>query len=140
MTNAFFKKLNPFDFFLLLCSFLYGNIFALQCSEFDWGFFLIFGVVFFIETLEKFVYMFFKGPHEEKKLNTTKTFFFISWFCSKISKIRPKKTFFGPDDLGFLRKKNTNVFFVRHSPFFLLNSLKRGFLLGFFVEAFKVGS
>lgn len=37
--------------------------------------------------------------------------------------------------LYFFREKHTLVY-----PYVLVNTLKRGFLLGFFVEAFKVGS
>lgn len=118
MTNNSFKKIKPFDFFLLLCSFLYGNVFAIQCSNLNWGFLLIFGVVFFIENLEKFAYMVFKVNQQTTNQKVTKTLFFIS----------------------SSQKNNTNYFFVTDATFFLLNSLKRGFLLGFFLEAFKVGS
>lgn len=124
MTNNILKKINPFDFFLLLCSFLYGNIFAIQFSNINWGFFFIFGIVFFIENLEKFVYMVFNANQQTTNPKNTKTLFFIS----------------SSQDKRFLQKNSTNPFFVTDAPFFLLNSLKRGFLLGFFLEAFKVGS
>lgn len=124
MTNNSFKQINPFDFFLLLCSFLCGNIFAIQCSNFHWGFLLIFGIVFFIENLEKFAYMVFNTNQQTTDQKTTKTSFFIS----------------SSQNHRFLKKNRTNSFFVTDVRFFLLNSLKRGFLLGFFLEAFKVGS
>lgn len=132
MTDNVLKKVNPFDFFLLLCSFLYGNIFAIQCSNLNWGFLLIFGIVFLIENLEKFVYTVFKTNQQTTEQKTTKTLFFISSFRSQ------KRGFW--DNHIFLPKNRTNSFFVTNAPFFLLNSMKRGFLLGFFLEAFKVGS
>jgi len=106
------KKLNPFDFFILLCAFLYGNIFTIQCSKLDWGFLLIFSVVFFIEILDKFFYSFFHK--NQQKNNKTKDF-------GKVKLVQ----FRGESFLN---------------TFFLLNTFKRGFFLGFFLEAFKVGS
>ena len=124
MTNNIFKKISPFDFFLLLCSFVYGNIFAIQCANLNWGFLLLFGIIFFIENLEKFVYMIFNANQQMTDKKTTKTLFFIS----------------SSQNHRFLQKNKTNSVFVKDAPFFLVNSLKRGFLLGFFLEAFKVGS
>ena len=132
MTNNRFKQINPFDFFLLLCSFLCGNLFAIQCSNLHWGFLLIFGIVFFIENLEKFAYMVFNTNQQTTDQKATKTSFFIS------SSLFQKPRFW--DHHRFLKKNRTNSFFVTDVRFFLLNSLKRGFLLGFFLEAFKVGS
>ncbi len=106
--------MNPFDFFILLCAFLYGNIFTIQWSTLDWGFFLIFEVVCFIEIIEKFLYLFF-NPNYKKKIQTLPV---------------PKFKEFGAK-WGL---------WVKISPYFLLNTVKRGFLLGFFLEAFKVGS
>nr|QJD22254.1 hypothetical chloroplast RF20 [Micractinium singularis] len=132
MTNNSLKKIKPFDFFLLLCSFLYGNIFAIQCSNLNWGFLLIFGIVFLIENLEKFAYMVFKANQQTTDQKVTKTLFFFSSSRSQ------KRGFW--DQNGFLQKNKTNSFFFTDATFFLFNSLKRGFLLGFFLEAFKVGS
>ena len=114
MTKNLLKNVNPFDFFILLCAFIYGNIFAIQWSTLDWGFILIFEVVFFIEILDKFLYFFFNPNY--KKHSRTLPF--------------PKFFKFGAK-WGF---------WVKISPYFLLNTVKRGFLLGFFLEAFKVGS
>lgn len=124
MTSNSSKKINPFDFFLLLCSFLCGNIFAIQCSNLHWGFLLIFGIVFFLENLENFAYMSFNTKQQTTEQKATKNSFFISW----------------PQNYRFLQKNRANLFSVTNVMFFLLNSLKRGFLLGFFLEAFKVGS
>jgi hypothetical protein len=85
------KQLKSFDFLVLLVAFLYGNIFSIQNSEFNWSFFLIFFIAFLLEFLNKLVYL----------LQKKKKFFYFS---------------------------------------ILINTMKRGFLLGFFLEAFKVGS
>ena len=114
MTKNLLKNVNPFDFFILLCAFLYGNIFAIQWSTLDWGFLLIFGVVFFIEIIDNFLYFFFNPNYK------------------KYSRTLPFPKFF-----EFGAKWD---FWVKISPYFLLNTVKRGFLLGFFLEAFKVGS
>lgn len=112
MTKNQLKKLNPFDFFILLCAFLYGNIFTIQCSKLDWGFLLIFGVVVFIEILDKFFYSCFHK--NQQKNHKTKDF------------VKAKLVQFKAGSI-----LNT---------FLLLNTFKRGFFLGFFLEAFKVGS
>lgn len=89
------SEIQPFDFFILVYAFLYGNIFAVQYSTMPWGGLLIFGIVFFLEISQRGLYL--------------------------------------------LSALNSQKRFLRFS-FFFLNTLKRGFLLGFFVEAFKVGS
>ena len=114
MTKNLVKNMNPFDFFILLCAFLYGNIFAIQWSTLEWGFLLIFGVVFFIEIIDKFLYLFFT-PNSKKN----------------------SRTLAFPKFFEFGAKWGL---WVKISPYFLLNTVKRGFLLGFFLEAFKVGS
>ena len=88
------QKTQPFDFFLLLAGFLYGNLFVITFSQFNWGIFLIFLIVLGVEFINKSLY-----------------------FSSTILKNK---------------KKN--------SLELLVNTSKRGFLLGFFIEAFKVGS
>ena len=88
-------EIHPFDFFILVYAFLYGNIFTVQYSTMRWGFLVIFGLVFFLEISQKGLYLL-------SALNNQKPFLKFS--------------------------------------FFFLNILKRGVLLGFFVEAFKVGS
>lgn len=117
MTKNLLKKINAFDFFILLCAFLYGNIFTIQCSTLNWGFVLIFGIVVLIEILEKNLYFFFTNQKQEIYLkNTNFVFNFVE------------------HGIPLLIKEET------FSSFFLLNTAKRGFLLGFFLEAFKVGS
>lgn len=112
MTKNLFKQIHPFDFFLLVCAFFYGNIFTIQFSTLDWGFVLILSMVLFIEMVDRFIY--FAFHQNQKKLQTL------------------NNEFGTKDEIV----ANTSLM----CPFFLLNTLKRGFLLGFFVEAFKVGS
>ena len=95
MTKTLLNEIHSFDFFILLYGFLYGNIFAIQYSTMKWGLFFIFGVVFFLEMIQRVLYLL-------------------------LYRKSPKQRF--------------------PFSFFLVNTLKRGFLLGFFVEAFKVGS
>lgn len=104
MKKNVLKNINSFDFFLLLCAFVYGNIFSIQCSKLNWGFFVIFGIVFLIEILEIVFYLVFNTT--KKPTNRT-----VPYFS-----------------------------FIGISPFFLVTTMKRGFLLGIFLEAFKVGS
>ena len=116
------NQIEPFDFFILLCAFFYGNLFALQFSTINWGFLLILIIVFFLETINKFLYFMFENIKKfsiKKKPVLTKTY------------TRPGISYFS---LVKKRKK-----FLKYS-FILTNLVKRGFLLGFFVEAFKVGS
>jgi hypothetical protein len=88
-----FQQMQPFDFFLLLFAFFYGNLFAITFSTMNWGFLLIVFLVVFVECSNKIIYSF------SSRIKT-------NWYSKGI----------------------------------LLNTLKRGFLLGLFVEAFKVGS
>lgn len=103
MNKNALKKIQPFDFFLLVYAFLYGNLFAIQFSTLDWGIIMIFGLVFLLELIQKVLYFAFSKKHEK----------------SLYSKLQ---------NLGSI------------SLLFVVNTLKRGFLLGFFLEAFKVGS
>lgn len=119
MTKKRIENINPFYFFILLCAFLYGNIFAIQCSTLNWGFILIFSIVIFMEILDKLSYLVFT-----KNKNSRSD-----------ALIKRKKSYY---------TEGTNPLFTRQgagiSFFFLLNTIKRGFLLGIFLEAFKVGS
>lgn len=127
------NKFRAFDLLILLSAFLYGNLFVMSFSKLDWGFFLISCIVLFVEGGNKILYSRFlkkngKQPH--------KTF------------ANSKKISFWDQQRGFAfapliqrRKTNEKDFFK--GPYLisiLLNTLKRGFLLGFFIEAFKVGS
>ena len=143
--------MNPFDFFVLLCSFIYGNIFTIQYSTLDWGFLVIFCVVFFIETIDRFLYLFF-NPNQQNKLRTENQndVFENMNIGFKFSELRTefrsnnggiKKRIL--TKLGLFDKRSALTELKKRSKistFFLLNTLKRGFLLGFFLEAFKVGS
>ena len=124
------NQIQPFDFFILLCAFFYGNLFALQFSTINWGFLLIFIIVFFLEAINKFLYFMFENTKEfsiKKKPSLVPKLFNFG-----------KKTHIGSGISYFLiGKKRTKV--LKYS-FLLANLVKRGFLLGFFVEAFKVGS
>jgi hypothetical protein len=117
------KGFAPFDFFILLCAFVYGNIFTIQCSKLNWGFLLIFGVIFFIEILDKlfyfFLFLFFENKKKTKNLH----------------KNNQPNIFVNAKLLQF-QFNIENILNI----FFLVNTLKRGFFLGFFLEAFKVGS
>jgi hypothetical protein len=124
------NQIEPFDFFILLCAFFYGNLFALQFSTMNWGFLLIFIIVFFLEASNKFLYFLFENT---KEFSVKKKIIFVPKFFNF-----EKKTHVGLGLSDFLiTKKRKKV--LKYS-FLLTNLVKRGFLLGFFVEAFKVGS
>lgn len=95
----------------------------------NWGFLLIFIIVFFLEAINKFLYFLFENTKEFSKKKPV--------FVPKLNNFE-KKTDVGSGISDFLiTKKRKKVF--KYS-FLLTNLVKRGFLLGFFVEAFKVGS
>lgn len=112
-----FKNFQPFDLLILLFAFLYGNLFVITFSSFQWGLFVIFFVVFILELVNKLLYQSFFQRNNKKQRSDNN-------FISKAEFLRKEKEF----------KKPIKSFF------FLLLTFKRGFLLGFFVEAFKVGS
>jgi len=122
--------IEPFDFFILLCAFFYGNLFALQFSTINWGFLLIFIIVFFLEAINKLLYFLFENTKEfsQKKEPV---------FVPKFFNFR-KKTDVDSGVAYFAITRKTKEA-LKYS-FFLTNLVKRGFILGFFVEAFKVGS
>jgi hypothetical protein len=101
-----------FDFFLVFAAFVYGNLFSIQFSTLNWGFILIFGITLFIELVQKLLYLLILVP-KFPTLGLTQVF-------SRIRKFHTKN------------KLPSFVFFI--------TTIKRGFLLGFFLEAFKVGS
>lgn len=103
MKNNALNQINPLDFFILLYGFLYGNLLAIQCSNSELNFLLIFLVVCFLEILQRVLYFNFSSDHK--------------------------------NNLDFVPKNS-----VLRSQFLVINTLKRGFLLGFFLEAFKLGS
>nr|NP_045773.1 hypothetical protein ChvulCp013 [Chlorella vulgaris]pir/T07201/ hypothetical protein 103 - Chlorella vulgaris chloroplast [Chlorella vulgaris]BAA57848.1 unnamed protein product [Chlorella vulgaris] len=103
--------MNVFDLLILLTTFLYGNLFAIQNCVLHWNFPVFIYILATVEFFNKIIYFL----QEKKDVQSTRYFFFT--------------------------KKNKDVW--RNPNFYLsniLNTVKRGFLLGFFVEAFKVGS
>lgn len=94
------NQFHPLDFFLFLAAFVYGNLFAIQFPNLQWGGVFIFGLVIFLETINKFLYSSQRLNNRKKSLTRSP----INSLC------------------------------------IVTNTMKRGFLLGFFIEAFKVGS
>lgn len=107
------QKIKPLDFLVLLFAFFYGNVFVITFSTMNWGVFLISFIVYFLEFYTKIIYFLFYSKKEPTK---KMVFFSFKPLLPNISKINKKRVLL------------------------LLTTLKRGFLLGFFVEAFKVGS
>ena len=107
------KQISFFDLFVLFCAFIYGNLFAIQYSRLNWNILLIFCIVLFLEFLNKTLYFFRKKEVAGYLIK------------EKFQSILPQ----------FKEKKK-----IPSYPYILTNTLKRGLLLGFFVEAFKVGS
>lgn len=112
LNKFMFQIFQPLDFLILLFGFLYGNLFVLTFSSFHWDFFLIFYVVLFLEILNK---VFYFNSKRVENFSHHKKQSFIQFF-------------------GNFPKNSHKSIFV------LFQLFKRGFLLGFFVEAFKVGS
>lgn len=148
------QKLQAFDLFILLSAFLYGNLFVITFSQLHWGFVLISCIVLFVEFSNKVLYSsffekqgkpqtadFLGSPNTQKPFNScdpkftnqneaVETLSKISFWAQRrqVSFVFSKQN---------TEKKSIKPTF-RHG--LLLNTLKRGFLLGFFIEAFKVGS
>ena len=132
---------------IFLTSFLFGNLFGINFSGINWNFCLIFFIVLFFECLNFFISRNFKQF-------VTKTSFF-----SKKKNLFPKQSCPQNEILGrtqYFELNNKNQLPI--SPDLpvpkqsgkgitevgtmktVLESFRRGFLLGIFVEAFKVGS
>ena len=145
LTKIMLKNLQPMDFLILLFGFIYGNLFVITFSRFQWDFFFIFSLVLFLEILNKFFY------YIEQKSESLDSKNLLSP-C-------PKNTFFGLNEVypkffskiweGKAKYEKTQNYIQsfekvsrtsQKSVFFFFQLFKRGFLLGFFVEAFKVGS
>jgi hypothetical protein len=107
-----FQNFQPLDFLILLFGFLYGNLFVITFSTFHWDLFLIFSVVLFLEILNKVFNSNSQGVENS---------------------FHDKKKY----SIQFFEKFSKNS---QKSLFILFQLFKRGFLLGFFIEAFKVGS
>jgi hypothetical protein len=127
-----FEQNKAFNFFLLLFAFLCGNLFVLTYSTLNWGILLIFLIIFLLEFSTQFLYStvfidlkksqnnIIRSPLRSPKQNSE------DQTVSKIAIFGWLSSFFGT--------KEPNLLFV------FANTMKRGFLLGFFIEAFKVGS
>lgn len=141
----------PMYFLILLVGFLYGNLFVITFSNFQWNFFLIFSLVFFLEVLNKLFYYNDQASENLSKIKFSLARLRLGPF-PKIAKFYPftNLTNSGRDKiLQFWKDEKTQI--TAHSfekplranqksLFFCFQFFKRGFLLGFFVEAFKVGS
>lgn len=143
-------KLQPFDLFILLSAFLYGNLFVISFSRLNWGFLLIFGSVLVVECFNRILYS-SVSTNFIKQTKTKKNFFFFQVTpTQKPSNFRVKQGWF--QKIEFFGKKSKIQFCIQNTEnehnfgsrvflfYLVLNTLKRGFLLGFFIEAFKVGS
>ena len=143
------KRFKFFDFLGLLGGFIYGNLFAINYSSLNWNFFVLFFIIFFLEIINK---MFYKNLFDNlfSVKNGTQKQILLSKYT-----VDSKKRFFWKQKINFWNNtvfsKNAfplltpNLFWNLSSNFtvnfwVLMNTLKRGFLLGLFVEAFKVGS
>jgi hypothetical protein len=128
MNKKWFKVLNSFDFLIILSAFLYGNLFAIHNSNLNWNIFLIFSIVFGFEFINQTVYFIrYKFSKNQIFVIKYKLNFCVDWILkSKFKSIFESVT---------KPKEDNNLNFL-----ILINTLKRGFLLGFFLEAFKVGS
>ena len=132
---------------ILLTSFLFGNLFGINFSGINWNFCLIFFIVLFFECLNFLIYRNFKQF-------VTKTSFFSkkkNIFCPQIKfgekqslgtqyfELNNKNQLPISPDLPVLKQSGNGITAVGTMKT-VLESFRRGFLLGIFVEAFKVGS
>jgi len=117
------KKLKSLDLLLLLYAFLYGNLFAIHNSRLNWNLLLIFFIVFFLEFISKTIY-FIRDKELKIKSNFNKDSLVKSKLQPIFQRLHEREE----------SKQNENYSCI------IINTLKRGFLLGFFLEAFKVGS
>ena len=133
----FFEEYFANGVFFLFLGFLSGNIFGTFLNIFHktivWDGFLILILILFEEFISYLTY------HSKKRTN-----FFKFDFISVEKFFFKKKNFLYIDT--FLPKniqlKWSQLFLLYKQPFFLksLNLFKIGILLGFFIDAFKVGS
>ena len=123
MNKKLLKQINSLDLLIVLYAFLYGNLFAIHNSRLNWSLILIFCIVFFLEFLSKTIY-FIRYKEIELKSDFNKDWIVKSKLQPIFQRFRERKKI----------KQNENY------PCIIINTLKRGFLLGFFLEAFKIGS
>ena len=127
---------------ILLTSFLFGNLFGINFSGINWNFSLIFFIVLFLECLNFLISINFK------QLVTKSSFFSLKNNLGQYFQLKKKKQLpiyqnqFWSRDLPVPKQSGTKVNFGKgvETMKTVLESFRRGFLLGIFVEAFKVGS
>lgn len=114
---------------ILLISFLFGNLFGINFSGINWNFCLIFFIVLFFECLNFFISRNFK-QFVTKTLKTLGQYF----------QLKEKNQLAIPQNKFFFTNSPTLNFTGIQTIKNVLESFRRGFFLGIFVEAFKVGS
>lgn len=127
---------------ILLTSFLFGNLFGINFSGINWNFSLIFFIVLFFECLNFLISINFK------QLVTKTSFFSLKKNLGQYFQLKNKNQLpiyqnqFWSRDLPVPKQSGTKVNFDKgvETMKTVLESFRRGFLLGLFVEAFKVGS
>jgi len=127
---------------ILLTSFLFGNLFGINFSGINWNFSLIFFIVLFLECLNFLISINFK------QLVTKTSFFSLKNNLEQYFQLKKKNQLpiyqnqFWSRDLPVPKQSGTKVNFGKgvETMKTVLESFRRGFLLGIFVEAFKVGS
>ena len=127
---------------ILLTSFLFGNLFGINFSGINWNFSLIFFIVLFFECLNFLISINFK------QLVTKTSFFSLKKNLGQYFQLKNKNQLpiyqnqFWSRDLPVPKQSGTKVNFGKgvETMKTVLESFRRGFLLGIFVEAFKVGS
>ena len=127
---------------ILLTSFLFGNLFGINFSGINWNFSLIFFIVLFLECLN------FLMSIKFKQLVTKTSFFSLKNNLGQYFQLKNKNQLpiyqnqFWSRDLPVSKQSGTKVNFGKgvETMKTVLESFRRGFLLGIFVEAFKVGS
>ena len=127
---------------ILLTSFLFGNLFGINFSGINWNFSLIFFIVLFLECLNFLISINFK------QLVTKTSFFSLKKNLGQNFQLKKKNQLpiyqnqFWSRDLPVPKQSGTKVNFGKgvETMKTVLESFRRGFLLGIFVEAFKVGS
>lgn len=127
---------------ILLTSFLFGNLFGINFSGINWNFSLIFFIVLFLECLNFLISINFK------QLVTKTSFFSLKNNLGQYFQLKNKNQLpiyqnqFWSRDLPVPKQSGSKVNFGKgvETMKTVLESFRRGFLLGIFVEAFKVGS
>lgn len=140
---------------ILLTSFLFGNLFGINFSGINWNFSLIFFIVLFFECLN---FLISRNVVSQTKFGNkfrTKTSFFSKkknlgkdFQLKNTNQLPIDQNKFWSTDLPVPKQSGTKISFGKGNQSFtgvetmktVLESFRRGFLLGIFVEAFKVGS